>query len=159
MLCTMLHTLCTNPDPDGTFPAHTHAQPLQVVHEMLVTSEGCCWLHKPCTNFAQTLTLHDLCNAHCLQVVHEMLVTSEGCELYLLTPTAFGFSEGEELAFAEVQEVRYSAGLGEHPVGCQVVSTHCGVQVPSGIGRVTERGFLAFWQAGFPEGQVRRGVS
>lgn len=39
------------------------------------------------------------------QVVHEMLVTSEGCELYLLGPKAFGFTPGEELAFAEVQEV------------------------------------------------------
>lgn len=39
-----------------------------------------------------------------------MLVTSEGCELYLLTPTAFGFREGEELAFAEVQEVRLGGG-------------------------------------------------
>lgn len=34
-----------------------------------------------------------------------MLVTSEGCELYLLAPAAFGFSVGEQLAFAEVQEV------------------------------------------------------
>jgi len=42
----------------------------------------------------------------CLQqVVHEMLVTSDGCELYLLAPAAFGFSVGEQLAFAEVQEV------------------------------------------------------
>lgn len=40
-----------------------------------------------------------------MQVVHEMLVTSEGCELYLLTPAAFGFAVGEQLAFAEVQEV------------------------------------------------------
>jgi hypothetical protein len=39
------------------------------------------------------------------QVVHEMLVTSEGCELYLLTPASFGFNVGEQLAFAEVQEV------------------------------------------------------
>ena len=34
-----------------------------------------------------------------------MLGSSEGCELYLLGPSAFGFSPGESLSFVEVQEV------------------------------------------------------
>jgi hypothetical protein len=34
-----------------------------------------------------------------------MLVSSEGCELYLLPPAAFGFTPGEDISFAEVQEV------------------------------------------------------
>jgi hypothetical protein len=39
------------------------------------------------------------------QVVTQLLATSEGCELYLLSPASFGFSVGESLVFAEVQEV------------------------------------------------------
>lgn len=39
-----------------------------------------------------------------LQVILELLGSSEGCELYLLNPSSCGFSKGDVIRFAEVQE-------------------------------------------------------